>query len=908
MLKILLNFMSDDQKIRKIQENSWDDNFKELSEIIFSIKDKAKRDKAIAELSLQDKPFMIAGIEDDKTKIELMRKTKGLTSGSKAVIIRSLEDDNTKIKLMRTTEGLESGSKAVIIRSLEDDNTKIELMRTTEGLEFGDKAFILASLENDKKKIELMRTTEGLEPEYKAAIIASLEDNKTKIELMRTTEGLSSYSKSYIINSIKNENIRIKLMQITSGLSSRDKSLIICSLQDTNIIINALQNVNKFTSEEKAELIIRIDDDKKKVELMQTIDGLDHKDKAKIISSIYSDKKKVELMQIIDELDHKDKARIIGDFYSIEIKILMYSANLSSDIWNEYRIRYADIDFVNKNMEFFLKNAMTNLENIDLAMETLSRMFKKNNEVVKGLDFRLLEQKYLDTLGEERINLISCYPDIQEQILKLSDEQLYIFDKCIDAYVEQNETDEWTTLAKELLEHLGEYDSLIEGLDDIENIGKEDIADLARIMQGENWCEISSIDEARDYDRIKEEKSKAIMSDDNATLEEKKQAVYQKIFGHDLSYAEIMIRKYGEDIENIDECEMKDYIRTLKMIDTIDNIDVLQEIFEKCDFAELDKVLAERELKTEYGKKFFTDLYVPQEKDRQDITSNIYEVETDFKIILTSIGAYFGETNIDNYKEDWNRPAISTQHFCASYIRNDMIGTAPIHSICYGFLQMKEDALMLSGPTDINSSMNTFNSTAHSDIQRYYTPDTQIDNTIKHNEMDFRRIQGGAKVQPDYIVVFRRNGQIENMDEAQRASKQWDGMPIVVIDVNKCLESERAKVDTMITQYRENPSSELAREIIQKVRNNRQTDDVFCQDLEIELEEIRIKEKIQETEKSKIHVESKKDAGKKSIDEEQLEENYEGISAKEREQEVSKIREIYRNVKEISREGKDDGR
>lgn len=138
------------------------------------------------------------------------------------------------------------------------------------------------------------------------------------------------------------------------------------------------------------------------------------------------------------------------------------------------------------------------------AKETLLRMYETNNDVVNNLDFRLLEQKYLDTLGEERINLISCYPDIQEQILKLSDEQLYIFDKCIDVYVEQNETDEWTVLANELLNHIGEYNILIESLEDEEDLKKEDITNLARILQNENWCEISSINDIRNYDKIRE--------------------------------------------------------------------------------------------------------------------------------------------------------------------------------------------------------------------------------------------------------------------------------------------------------------------------------------------------------------------------------------------------------------------
>lgn len=59
--------------------------------------------------------------------------------------------------------------------------------------------------------------------------------------------------------------------------------------------------------------------------------------------------------------------------------------------------------------------------------------------------------------------------------------------------------------------------------------------------------------------------------------------------------------------------------------------------------------------------------------------------------------------------------------------------------------------------------------------------------------MDFRRIQEGKKKQPDYIVVFRKHGKIPNIDKAEKASKDFEGLPIVVIDVDECLASERKK-------------------------------------------------------------------------------------------------------------------
>ena len=112
-------------------------------------------------------------------------------------------------------------------------------------------------------------------------------------------------------------------------------------------------------------------------------------------------------------------------------------------------------------------------------------------------------------------------------------------------------------------------------------------------------------------------------------------------------------------------------------------------------------------------------------------------------------------------------------------------------------------------------------------MQIFKTPNEQINNTTainiknqSYNEMDFRRSQGGKIKQPDYILVFRENGQVPNMFEAKRASKQWGDMPIVVVDKDKCLESEKEKVEKMIKQYEREPSEALNKEIKQKIKNN----------------------------------------------------------------------------------------
>lgn len=167
--------------------------------------------------------------------------------------------------------------------------------------------------------------------------------------------------------------------------------------------------------------------------------------------------------------------------------------------------------------------------------------------------------------------------------------------------------------------------------------------------------------------------------------------------------------------------------------------------------------------------------------------------------------------------------------------------------------------------------------------ETYYVPDNQINKTNSYNEMDFNRIQNGKKKQPDYIIVFKNDGAIPQLEEAKKASKDWGDMPIVVIDLEKCLESERKKVEDMLVNYKGDKL--MVKEIKQKVRNNRVTFTDFCNDLQ-----------------NKINVLDYQDEEKENpvdIKIEDLEQNYKEISEDEREKEVSKIKNIRNKIRKV---------
>ena len=471
--------------------------------------------------------------------------------------------------------------------------------------------------------------------------------------------------------------------------------------------------------------------------------------------------------------------------------------------------------------------------------------------------------------------------------------------------------EEWTPIANRVLEHIGDYRELIESVNSSEDF---DIGKIIPILIHENSFGIKTIDDIKNFGEIKRRKCEELIQSDS--IKEKRRAVILKIFGQDLEEVESIISRFGEDIGKIEDEDLKSYVRSLQEILSVEDEETLGEIFRKVNEIDgINSVLVERKLKNAYWKLYQKDLFRVEEAKRikQEEGVTLYSAGIDFRIILTSIGSYrMDNFAIKNYKEDWNRNDNSTQHFCASYIRNDMLGHLIGPHIYFGFEQLEDDTLMLSGPTDIKSSVHAFETISL--YEKYLSPTNQIRRTEDYNEMDFRRVQGGKKKQPDYIVVFRKKGEIDNIEEAIKASKDFSGLPIVVIDVDECLASEREKVKGLLEQYpivvidvdeclaserekvkglleqyRKTGDSKIKEAIEEKLRNNRVTDVSFCRDMGVD--------------------EFLRDVPKKDeeVSIEDLEELYEEVTSSERQEESDRLRSVYATIMEIKMEGNKNG-
>lgn len=565
--------------------------------------------------------------------------------------------------------------------------------------------------------------------------------------------------------------------------------------------------------------------------------------------------------------------------------------NLSNSAITEYRAKYADLDFIKDNINDFFSIEQIDDSKVDLLLH----MYTKNNDILKS-NFAILDDKFLENLGEEKINQISCYPNVVNRILELDTSQLNLLGKCLDTFIEKSQSDDWTLLANRILDNIDSYQELSEEISNNDNM--VDIEKITSIIIHKNKFAIKTIDDITNYETIKSQKCEQLINNDN--IENKIEATLQKIFNISTEEAKTEVEKFSEDIDSITDEDLKSYIQSLSSIINLDQPKVLEQLFYNVEEVKSDNpIFIERMLKNEYCKMYTKDLFDISNAEKIYGQTNMYNAGTDFKMIITSV-APFVYNQPNNYYEDWNRPAIGSQHFCTSYIRNDMMGHAKIPHICYGFSEMSDDSLVLSGSQDIYSSSAEFTSTAQHD-EKYYSPDKQINATTKYNEMDFKRIQDGKKKQPDYIVVFQKSGKIDNLEKARKASKDFDGLPIVVIDVDNCLEAEKEKVSDLIEKYDENESPEVAQQLYQKIRNNRVTDENFCSDLSLE----EIQEMATPNEEPTIKNEI---PSYEKVTSEDLEQIYEQIDAPERQAESKAIKNIYAKINSIVRQGEKNER
>lgn len=740
-----------------------------------------------------------------------------------------------------------------ILNRINDKDYVIDIITKYEDILLDDDLFLidlLCNLKDDNYKLKYInRFIE--EPSDLVRLIYSLDDDsliEKYLEIYK--EELDGYIKEHeYVSSLKSDEKKVEYILKNNSQTTLRELTVLNSINNESNLEQLFDYVN---NDMKICIIYKFKDENKRMCYLAKLNS--------VLNINEKLKYKNVLTEIVDDLSDDNLMYVLNNFKNIRCKsekMFKYRTdeNIILEILKSYpskiamrRVRTKKListDLIMSNIDMFLE--FEEVENKEKVKEILQYMYSTNNDIVSNVVWEIIDDKYINIFGLDKLNVIASLNNLSSAILEMNNRQLVLLNKCLDEYLKKYDTDEWNIVCERMIAtiHFQNVDkkditSIIDDFDKV-NIGC-----LLNILLNGDEVGITSIDDINNYFELLAQKCDEQIKDSNIFL--KKDAIFMKVFGISDKFnlldgfrrmikngMQRMYYKYGHDIELIEDGEIKNIFKFVKEVMDCDDPLELEKIYNTCDTVYyLDSFRFEGLLKKEYMKLYNKELL--QVEDLEQIDENMYDAGENFSIIATSIGAYVSNSP-DDYKKDWNRPSLCSPHFCTNFIRNDMLGTAPVPHIMYGFSSMSEDSLVLAGPTDIHSTGQGLSSKAEVG-EMYYGPNNMINESykthFKYNELDFKRIQNGEKKKPDYILVKKIDGIIANLEEAKKASAQWDNIPIVVIDVNKCLANEYRLLKDLISTYRIEPSKALLEQIIIKINNNRVTDAEFANDVNIE--------------------------------------------------------------------------
>ena len=549
--------------------------------------------------------------------------------------------------------------------------------------------------------------------------------------------------------------------------------------------------------------------------------------------------------------------------------LLVYDDALIKDPVNQARIAQV----TSKKWDYLRANS-----------EILDEMEKSNKGIRRTINVALLSERYISTLGIDKINVIGCDKEYQEKLLHLNENEYRVFCTMLDFYQSYYKTEDWKTIVADLLDKMnsGYFKQLLTNVNEKDLEDENFLKNLGRTLQIKgNPFDIKKAEDVSKLDDILFEQ-KAI---EGLGISDIGNIACEKFFGISLFQAENIIDAYSTDIEYIHNQDLQDFVTAIKLIVDLslkrndqdinekNRTKILELIDRVQEFDHRDFISVEQALKDEYAQLYDEVLFKTTDLEKLgEIKEGYYEAGTEFKMLVTiKGGANIEDPTIDeNYKKDWNRPSLRSPSISASFISEEMLCTiSPYIDVCYGFSELNNGDLTASSYEDIAShfgSENTFGSSLKTTAKRpsiYLSPQHQIDKTHDYNQMNVNRyLSNGEKRQPDYIVAFMVDDKIINEDKIEQARKDWDGeIPVIVVNVNQCLREQEIQINKMISQYRIQPSEELRKRIQKKISNNRLTLSQFHTEkfdfnkeewdekawIDIEMEEKSTKTKIRQT-------------------------------------------------------------
>lgn len=393
----------------------------------------------------------------------------------------------------------------------------------------------------------------------------------------------------------------------------------------------------------------------------------------------------------------------------------------------------------------------------------------------------------------------SINKEAQEIIMNLSEMHLKNISKIIEYAGIVNQ--DWIPLCANYYHFLNNksFSNLIDELSKIE-LKQSQIKNLLFAINNiDNYFSINSIDDINNLSKIRNDKNNKNNETKNPNI------LLLNKYGISYDKAYNIYLRYTKDIDFLPKSDEKNILLDIKNI--IEGRGTKKTVFENLDFiVNIDSIL-----RNYYSKIYDKKLYKPtNEKQIGEIYGvKIYDAGLDFNMSIYSYGMATEYKMPENFKQDWNQPAISTDYMCNSIINSSSIKTHIKHCL-YGFKEFGRNNLCLLSANDLGTGeiykdlniTNPFHEKKLIAEVEFRTPDSLINNTrFTNNEVyrSRRRIVNGKleRINPDYIVYLKTKDDFASDRiwlESLKAAKDFD-IPIVLVDCQKCLLSNIEKIE-----------------------------------------------------------------------------------------------------------------
>lgn len=438
------------------------------------------------------------------------------------------------------------------------------------------------------------------------------------------------------------------------------------------------------------------------------------------------------------------------------------------------------------------------IKELDFDEDKFWSLKKFNFELEKTIDIRVLNKKY--SFLDKVLNVITADIDFQQKLISLDDRELNLFKKLMNDVPDKY----FLSFAECFLDNMGEspfkdsmvrYDLLNQSLPD--NLSDAEREALIFLYNSRVSFDVQSYEELGFLNSPEFWMEK--LNQANA-LDEIKEVLLSRC-GFDLKSACLLIKTYDIKDVNVSTSVLETYNYILKVIESESVLELKELGFEEKSFKNY--YLFERRLKEAF---------------LENINQSLEFNGDSFKLLVTVLGAYGKDREIDDYKDLWTRAKISPLMSC-SLVSDDNLALAPVKTVILGFKEMNRNLLNMK-EQDLNSGVSENDLNQASRIPgNFQSSSSLIDETRSdYNELVFERYDDFKVVMPDYVLWFRDNK--KGYEMALKAASDFD-IPLIEIDPYKLGEKWSLEISQMVERLNDSNFESLALEIITKFLNNR---------------------------------------------------------------------------------------